>query len=80
MPQRSYPTVLIVEDEPLIDFYEAELAEGAGFLTVQAEDADRAERSRGAIVAAFASGIADGDLACGDDRLADEQQDKQHAR
>lgn len=40
----SYPTVLIVEDEPIVRFYEAEVAEGAGFLTLQASNAEDALR------------------------------------
>lgn len=40
--ERSYPIVLIVEDEPIVRFYESELAEGAGFLTLMASDADEA--------------------------------------
>jgi CheY-like chemotaxis protein len=38
----SYPTVLIVEDEPIVRMYEAEIAEGAGFITLQASNADDA--------------------------------------
>jgi CheY-like chemotaxis protein len=38
----SYPTVLIVEDEPIVRMYEAELAEGAGFVTLQANNAEEA--------------------------------------
>lgn len=37
-----YPTVLIVEDEPIVRLYEAELAEVAGFTTLEANDADAA--------------------------------------
>lgn len=40
--ERSYPIVLIVEDEPIVRFYESELAEGAGFLTLMASNADEA--------------------------------------
>lgn len=40
----SYPTVLIVEDEPIVRFYESELAEGAGFLTLLASNAEEALR------------------------------------
>jgi CheY-like chemotaxis protein len=42
--ERSYPIVLIVEDEPIVRFYESELAEGAGFLTLMAANADEALR------------------------------------
>lgn len=42
--ERSYPIVLIVEDEPIVRFYESELAEGAGFLTLMASNADEALR------------------------------------
>lgn len=42
--ERSYPIVLIVEDEPIVRFYESELAEGAGFLTLMASNADEAIR------------------------------------
>lgn len=42
--ERSYPIVLIVEDEPIVRFYESELAEGAGFITMMASDADEALR------------------------------------
>jgi CheY-like chemotaxis protein len=38
----TYPTVLIVEDEPIVRMYEAELAEGAGFVTLQAKNAEEA--------------------------------------
>lgn len=38
----TYPTVLIVEDEPIIRLYEAELAEVAGFNTLEAHDANAA--------------------------------------
>jgi CheY-like chemotaxis protein len=38
----AYPTVLIVEDEPIVRMYEAELAEGAGFITLQANNANDA--------------------------------------
>lgn len=41
---RSYPTVLIVEDEPIVRIYESELAEGAGFLTLTASNAEEALR------------------------------------
>lgn len=37
-----YPTVLIVEDEPIVRMYEAEVAEGAGFVTLQASNAEDA--------------------------------------
>jgi CheY-like chemotaxis protein len=40
----AYPTVLIVEDEPIVRMYEAELAEGAGFVTLQANNAEEALR------------------------------------
>lgn len=40
--ERSYPIVLIVEDEPIVRFYESELAEGAGFVTLMASNADEA--------------------------------------
>jgi len=42
--ERNYPIVLIVEDEPIVRFYESELAEGAGFLTLMASNADEALR------------------------------------
>jgi two-component system, response regulator PdtaR len=42
--ERSNPIVLIVEDEPIVRFYESELAEGAGFLTLMASNADEALR------------------------------------
>lgn len=42
--ERSYPVVLIVEDEPIVRFYESELAEGAGFLTLTAANAEEALR------------------------------------
>lgn len=42
--ERSYPIVLIVEDEPIVRFYESELAEGAGFPTLMAANADEALR------------------------------------
>lgn len=42
--ERSFPTVLIVEDEPIVRHYESELAEGAGFLTLMASNADEALR------------------------------------
>lgn len=42
--ERTYPIVLIVEDEPIVRFYECELAEGAGFLTLMAGNADEAIR------------------------------------
>jgi CheY-like chemotaxis protein len=42
--ERSYPIVLIVEDEPIVRFYASELAEGAGFVTVTAGNADEALR------------------------------------
>jgi CheY-like chemotaxis protein len=42
--ERSYPIVLIVEDEPIVRFYESELAEGAGFLTLTAANAEEALR------------------------------------
>lgn len=42
--ERNYPIVLIVEDEPIVRFYESELAEGAGFLTLTASNADEALR------------------------------------
>lgn len=38
----TYPTVLIVDDEPIVRLYEAELAEVAGFNTIEANDADAA--------------------------------------
>jgi CheY-like chemotaxis protein len=38
----TYPTVLIVEDEPIVRLYESELAEGAGFLTLTAGNAEDA--------------------------------------
>ncbi len=38
----TYPTVLIVEDEPIVRLYEAELAEVAGFNTLEANGADAA--------------------------------------
>lgn len=41
---RSNPTVLIVEDEPIVRIYESELAEGAGFLTLTAGNAEEALR------------------------------------
>lgn len=40
----SYPTVLIVEDEPIVRIYESELAEGAGFLTLMVGSAEDALR------------------------------------
>ena len=42
--ERNYPIVLIVEDEPIVRFYESELAEGAGFLTLMAGNAEEALR------------------------------------
>ena len=42
--ERYNPTVLIVEDEPIVRFYECELAEGAGFQTLLASNADEALR------------------------------------
>jgi two-component system, response regulator PdtaR len=42
--ERNYPIVLIVEDEPIVRFYESELAEGAGFLTLMASNAEEALR------------------------------------
>jgi CheY-like chemotaxis protein len=42
--ERSYPIVLIVEDEPIVRFYESELAEGAGFMTLTAANAEEALR------------------------------------
>jgi two-component system, response regulator PdtaR len=39
---QTYPTVLIVEDEPILRFYEMEIAEGAGFLTLMASNAEEA--------------------------------------
>lgn len=42
--ERNSPIVLIVEDEPIIRFYECELAEGAGFQTLMAGNADEALR------------------------------------
>ena len=42
--ERSFPTVLIVEDEPIVRHYESELAEGAGFLTLMASNAEEALR------------------------------------
>ena len=47
----SHPTVLIVEDEPIVRFYESELAEGAGFLTLTAANADEALRELEGLVA-----------------------------
>lgn len=41
-PQPALATVLIVEDEPVIRLYEAELAEGAGYKTLEASNADEA--------------------------------------
>lgn len=41
----NYPTVLIVEDEPIIRFYESQLAESAGFHTLTAGSADEALRA-----------------------------------
>lgn len=38
----EYHAVLVVEDEPLIRFYECELAEEAGFLALHAANADEA--------------------------------------
>ena len=43
--ESSYPTVLIVEDEPIVRFYESELAEGAGFHTLTAGNAEEALRA-----------------------------------
>ena len=40
----TYPTILIVEDEPIVRYYEAQLAEGAGFVTIEANDANEALR------------------------------------
>jgi CheY-like chemotaxis protein len=44
MAQATHPRVLIVEDEPIILFYEAELAEGAGFIAIMASNSDEAIR------------------------------------
>ena len=41
---KSHPTVLTVEDEPITRFYEIEVAENAGFLTLPAGDAAEALR------------------------------------
>jgi CheY-like chemotaxis protein len=38
----EFPTVLVVEDEPIVRMYECELAEGAGFHTLEAADAEEA--------------------------------------
>lgn len=40
----DYHAVLVVEDEPIIRFYECELAEEAGFLALQAANAEEAIR------------------------------------
>jgi two-component system, response regulator PdtaR len=42
LPQPAPVTVLIVEDEPVIRLYEAELAEGAGYIALAASNADEA--------------------------------------
>jgi two-component system, response regulator PdtaR len=42
--ERSSPVVLIVEDEPIVRFYEYEVAEAAGFQTILAANADEAVR------------------------------------
>lgn len=42
--ERTSPVVLIVEDEPIVRFYECEVAEGAGFQTILAGNADEALR------------------------------------
>lgn len=40
--EQTPPTVLIVEDEPIVRMFEIEVAEEAGFLCLQAADADEA--------------------------------------
>jgi two-component system, response regulator PdtaR len=42
--ERSSPVVLIGEDEPIVRFYEYEVAEAAGFQTILAANADEAVR------------------------------------
>lgn len=42
--ERNNPVVLIVEDEPIVRFYEYEVAEAAGFQTIMAANADDALR------------------------------------
>jgi two-component system, response regulator PdtaR len=42
--ERSSPVVLIVEDEPIVRFYEYEVAEAACFQTILAANADEAVR------------------------------------
>jgi two-component system, response regulator PdtaR len=42
--ERNSPVVLIVEDEPIVRFYECEVAEGAGFQTLLVGNADEALR------------------------------------
>jgi CheY-like chemotaxis protein len=38
----QFPRVLVVEDEPIVRMYEAQLAESAGFITSEASDASEA--------------------------------------
>jgi two-component system, response regulator PdtaR len=42
--ERNNPVVLIVEDEPIVRFYECEVAEAAGFQTILVASADEALR------------------------------------